>query len=308
MNLQYLKYAVEVASRGSINKAAEALYMDQSNISRCIKDLESSLGISIFERSSRGIKVTPKGEEFLKYAKNVLAQVDAIENMFLNDAAEKTRFSVSAPRAGYVCDAFTTFASALPESEAAETVYTETDAQNTVKNVLEANYGLGIVRYAERYDKYYKAMLADKGLACELIAEFRYELLTSAKSDLAEKDDVTFADLKEKTEIATAELVASPFSLTDAAKDDFPQTDRRVCVYERASLYELLDKNPDSFAWSSPLPAKTLERYGLVMKKCAENKKVYKDLLVYKKDYEFTESDKAFITELCRTKREIFKK
>ena len=82
MNLLYLKYAVEVAASGSINKAAEKLYMDQPNLSRCIKDLETSLGVSIFARSARGMKVTPEGEEFLKYAERILKQVDTVENMF----------------------------------------------------------------------------------------------------------------------------------------------------------------------------------------------------------------------------------
>ena len=106
MNLQYLKYAVEVANSGSINKAAEKLYMDQSNLSRCIKELESSLGVNIFERSSRGVKISPQGEEFLKYAKNILKQVDTLENMFRSDFAEKKKFSISVPRASYVGEAF----------------------------------------------------------------------------------------------------------------------------------------------------------------------------------------------------------
>ena len=79
MNLQYLKYAVEVANSGAINKAAEKLYMDQSNLSRCIKELESSVGVNIFERSSRGVKISPHGEEFLKYAKNILKQEEQME-------------------------------------------------------------------------------------------------------------------------------------------------------------------------------------------------------------------------------------
>ena len=49
-----------------------------------------------------------------------------------------------------------------------------------------------------------------------------------------------------------------------------------------------------------------LRRFGLVQKTCSENHKVYKDLIIYKKDYHLTELDRAFITELCRVKRELF--
>ena len=79
MNLLHLKYAVEVEKTGSINKAAENLYMNQPNLSRAIKELENSIGITIFERSARGMSITAEGEEFLRYAKKIISQVDEIE-------------------------------------------------------------------------------------------------------------------------------------------------------------------------------------------------------------------------------------
>ena len=127
MNLLYLKYAVEVAASGSINKAAEKLYMDQPNLSRCIKDLETSLGVSIFVRSARGMKVTPEGEEFLKYAERILKQVDTVENMFRKNYAEKKRFSISVPRASYISDAFASFSCTLNSESGFEIFYKETN-------------------------------------------------------------------------------------------------------------------------------------------------------------------------------------
>ena len=62
MNIQYLKYAIEVEKNKSISKAAKNLYMGQPNLSRAIKELEDSLGIIIFERNSKGITVTPHGD------------------------------------------------------------------------------------------------------------------------------------------------------------------------------------------------------------------------------------------------------
>ena len=162
MNLLYLKYAVEVAASGSINKAAEKLYMDQPNLSRCIKDLETSLGVSIFVRSARGMKVTPEGEEFLKYAERILKQVDTVENMFRKNYAEKKRFSISVPRASYISDAFASFSCTLNSESGFEIFYKETNSLRAIRNILEADYRLGIIRYAEQYDKYYKDMMEDR--------------------------------------------------------------------------------------------------------------------------------------------------
>ena len=74
--------------------------------------------------------------------------------------------------------------------------------------------------------------------------------------------------------------------------------DKRIYVFERASQMELLSRLPNTFMWVSPTPAKMLERYGLVERKCSENKKVYKDVLIYRKGYRFSELDERFIAEV----------
>jgi len=81
MNLVHLKYAVEVAETGSINKASEKLYVSQPNLSRAIKELEASLGVTIFDRSAKGMVLTPDGEVFVRYARSILRQIDAIEEV-----------------------------------------------------------------------------------------------------------------------------------------------------------------------------------------------------------------------------------
>ena len=58
MNTQHLKYAVEVERTGSITQAADNLYMAQPNLSKAIKELEDTLGISIFRRTSKGVVPT----------------------------------------------------------------------------------------------------------------------------------------------------------------------------------------------------------------------------------------------------------
>lgn len=55
MNLLHMKYAIVIAETNSINKAAELLYVGQPTLSRAVKELESSLGVTIFERSAKGM-------------------------------------------------------------------------------------------------------------------------------------------------------------------------------------------------------------------------------------------------------------
>ena len=157
MNLLHMKYAVEVAETGSINKAAEKLYVGQPNLSRAIKELETSLGVSIFDRSAKGMFLTADGEVFIRYAKAILKQVDAVEGMFGKGMVSKKRFSVSVPRASYITDAFAKFSKLLDPDEDIEIFYKETNSMRVIKNILQEDYKLGIIRYAENYDKYYKS-------------------------------------------------------------------------------------------------------------------------------------------------------
>ena len=304
MNILHLKYAVEVAKAGSLSKAAEALYMNQPNLSRAIKELEASLGITIFGRSAKGVYVTPEGEEFLGYARKILSQIDEVEAIYKSGAPVRQRFSISVPRASYISAAFAQFSKRLGP-ERAEIFYKETNAMRVIRNILTADYKLGILRYASNYDKYFKEMLDEKGLTVELVTEFHYVLLMNEKHPLAGKETISFADLRPFIEIAHADPYVPSLPLATVKKEELPDDiDRRIFVFERASQYDLLQQNPETFMWVSPAPEDTLRRYGLVQRACPENQKVYRDMLIYRKDYKLTELDQDFITELCKARRQ----
>ena len=273
------------------------------NVSRSIKELETDFGITIFERTQNGTKLTPEGEEFINYAKGVLRQIDEIERIYKTGASKKQKFSISVPRACYISEAFANFSKSLSK-EAAEVFYKETNSQRTIHNMTEHDYKLGIIRYAENYDKYFKSMLEEKGFQYELVTEFTYSLIMSADNPLAKKEVITFDDLTDYIEIAHADPYVPSMPLSKVVKEELPDNiDRRIFIFERASQFDLLSLNPETFMWVSPAPQSLLERYNLVLKKCADNKKVYKDVLIYKNGYKLSKLDRQFITELCESKR-----
>ncbi|MBQ8332397.1 MAG: LysR family transcriptional regulator [Clostridia bacterium] len=303
MNILHMKYAVEVAKSGSLNKASEVLLIAQPNLSRSIKELEYDLGIVIFDRTSRGMTLTPEGEEFINFAKGILAQIDQVEKYYKDNSARKQKFSISVPRACYISEAFAEFSKSLTK-EPAEIFYKETNSQRTIRNILENNYNLGIIRYAEHYDKYFKDMLESKGIGYELVTEFRYHLMMSAESPLAQKEHITFDDLSGLIEIAHADPYVPSMSLSKVMKEELPDNvERRIFIYERGSQFDLLSRNPETFMWVSLVPPSVLDRYQLVEKECVNNTKIYKDVLVYRNGYKLSMLDKQFITALCEARR-----
>ena len=303
MNLLHMKHALEVAKAGSLSKASEVLLIAAPNISRSIKELEADLGITIFDRTQNGMKLTPEGEEFLEFSKSILGQIDQVENYYKKGHPKKQTFSISVPRASYICEAFAEFSKSLSK-DAAEIFYKETNSQRTINNMLNHDYKLGIVRYAENYDMYFKTMLEEKGFTYELITEFTYKIIMSKDSPLAKLDTISSDDLVDYIEIAHADPYVPSMPISKVVKEELSDDiDRRIFVFERTSQFELLSRNLETFMWVSPIPKSLLERYDLVQKECSENRKIYKDLLIYKNGYKLSKLDRQFITELCESKR-----
>lgn len=308
MNILHLKYAVEIEKSKSISKAAEKLFMAQSNLSRAIKELESSIGITIFNRTSKGISVTPDGEEFLQYARRIIAQVDEVEEMYKNGRKPKQEFSVCVPRAGYIALAFSDFAKRISTGLPAGIYYNETDSISAVNNLTTEECDLAIVRYQAIFDRYYRSLFADKKLCSEVIADFSYILIMSEKNPLTKKDNIELRDLSDYIEICHADPYVPSLPSVEAKKTELSEyVDKRIYVYERASQFELLEKVPNSFMWLSPMPEDMLKAHNLVVKNCSENVRTYRDVLLYRQNYKLSELDKAFITDVCEAKRKYIK-
>ncbi|HOQ15995.1 MAG TPA: LysR family transcriptional regulator [Defluviitaleaceae bacterium] len=306
MNLQYLRYALEVEKTGSISKAAENLLMSQPNLSRAIKELEESLGITIFKRTSKGVSATYQGEEFLSHAKRILSQVDEVEAMYKNRKANKQRFLISVPRASYIACAFINFINKIDINQDTEIYYKETNSLRAINNILQADYKLGIIRYQTSFEQYFNSMLYEHGLASREILSFNSVLLLSKEDPLARKDKIEPSDLRGYIELAYPDPYVPSLPLTDARKAEHSKcVEKRIYIFERASKFDLLKNIKNSFMWVSPMPQELLDLHQLVQKPCKFNKKIYKDVLIYRKDYYLSDLDQAFIDEIDKMKEKI---
>ena len=172
MNIQHLRYAVEVEKTRSITEAAENLYMSQPNLSRAIRELESDLGISIFDRTPKGIVPTAQGEEFLHYARSILSQFDEMAERYQKKEQTGAILRLSVPRSSYIASAFERFAQLADPELTLD--YKETNALRSIRNVAEDGYDLGIVRYQADYDRYFTDIFREKNLQYRELWSFRY--------------------------------------------------------------------------------------------------------------------------------------
>ncbi|WFR59272.1 LysR family transcriptional regulator [Anaerocolumna sp. AGMB13025] len=306
MNTLYFKYAIEVERLGSITQAADNLYMAQPNLSKAIKELEDSLGISIFKRTSKGVIPTQKGSEFLIYAKNVLAQIDKMEALNTTDDTNRQCINMSIPHGTYIADGITNFVSALDQNKEININIKETNSMEAINNIIYDKFDIGIIRYQSVYENYFLDYLADKNFCNDLIWEYELLALMSTHHALASVKEVHFSDLNDSMEIMHGDITIPYISSGESKKSkEATQLDKRIYVYERSIQFDLLSRIHNTFMWVSPIPKKLLERYDLTQRKCSVPNHQYKDVLIYPKGYKFTSLDKKLIDKIYEAKNEV---
>lgn len=306
MNMIHLRYAVEVAKCGSLGKAAEVLLVAQSNLSRSIKGLEDELGIVLFQRSGKGMTLTQEGQQFINYAQSVLDQLDKIETLYRANSPQVQKFSISVPSSGYIRDAFRQFSDAV-DAEYAEVFYQETNLLQVIDNIIKQDYRLGILRYPEKQDSYFRNVLKEKRLTGEWIISFRHLLLMHRDHPLAKKEKLCQEDLRDYIELVQYDS-AFTNELASSIKSTgmFGSRHHKVFVCSSTDQFDILSGNPKAFMWAAPESERILARYNLVQKECSDHEIVYRDMLIHRENYELTDLDNRFITDLCQSKREYF--
>ncbi len=295
MNILHLKYAVEVEKTSSLNKAAENLFVSQPNLSRAVKELEETLGITIFKRTSKGMFPTEQGEEFLQQARGILAHIAEVESMYSHDAQEEQNFSVSVPRVSYIGDAFTRFVSSLDHSKHIDIRYKETNSIKAVNSILQSDYRLAIIRFRCEFEPYFDTMLYEKGLVKKVVSEFSHNVLISERNPLSQKEVLTSTDLEPLVQLSHGDPYVPGMPISDVKKAELDRKiEKRICIYERASQFELLSQMPDCYMMVSAVPEHILKKHGLKIVRSAEIIP-YKDVLIHKKEYSLTSLDKRFL-------------
>ena len=105
MTLQQLHYAIVISETGSMNKAAEVLYIAQPSLTSAMKELEKEIGITIFNRSGKGVSLTADGIEFLTYARQIYQQYETLQEKYTGGAVKK-KFGVSTQHYSFAVKAF----------------------------------------------------------------------------------------------------------------------------------------------------------------------------------------------------------
>ena len=144
MTLQQLRYAIGIAETGSFNKAAEKLYISQPSLTAAIKDLEDELNILIFNRTSRGVKLTSEGEEFVAYARELYHHYESVLDKYGKIGKRKKKFGVSTQHYSFAVKSFVETVK-LFDTDKYEFAIRETRTKEVIEDVASFKSDIGIL-------------------------------------------------------------------------------------------------------------------------------------------------------------------
>ncbi|MCQ2539485.1 MAG: LysR family transcriptional regulator [Acetatifactor sp.] len=194
MTLTQLQYVVTIADTKSMNKAASLLYVSQPALSGAIKELEEELATQIFIRSNKGIILTTEGEEFLRYARQMVELGNLVEERFVSKSIAKKKFSVSMQHYSFAVEAFIELAKGFEVGEYELAVH-ETKTHEVIDNVKNYRSELGVIYIDDFNEKAILKILDENELEFVPLYDCGISVFLSKNHPLAGRDKIAMEEL-----------------------------------------------------------------------------------------------------------------
>lgn len=196
MTLTQLRYVIAIANAGSMNEAARNLFISQPSLSSTVKDLEEEIGVELFRRSNRGIFVTPEGEEFLGYARQVVEQYELMESKYISKRPSKKKFSVSTQHYTFAVDAFVEMVKQFGMDEYEFAIH-ETKTYSVIENVKNFKSEIGILYLNDFNSKILTKLFHEFNLEFHELLKCSIYVYMWKGHPLADREEIELSELLE---------------------------------------------------------------------------------------------------------------
>lgn len=238
MTLQQLKYAIEIAKCGSINIAARKLFITQPSLSNAIRELETELNISIFQRTNRGISVSVDGAEFLGYARQVVEQTELLEKRYFNTKPSAQHFSVSTQHYAFSVNAFVNLIKEYGNNEY-EFSLRETKTYEIIDDVKNLRSEIGVLYLNEFNSKILNKLFKENNLKFTKLFVAKPHVFISINNPLSKQKVVTVEDLRDYPYLCFEQGEYNSFHFSEEILSTLSHK-KNIKVSDRATLFNLL--------------------------------------------------------------------
>ena len=237
MTLQQVLYALTIQECGSMNKAAEKLYIVQPTLTSAIQELENEVGITIFMRTNKGVIVTPEGEEFLNDIRGFYRQYDIVMQKYSGEGNYKRKFGVSTQHYTFAVRAFVDMAKQYDMNDF-DFALRETTTMDIINDVSSLKSEVGILYINERNKRAMNKLFVEHGLEFHTLIKCRAFVYLWKDHPLASQDSISIEDLQEYPCMFFEQRDQNEFLAEEILSENFyPKTLR---VTDRSTMLNLI--------------------------------------------------------------------
>lgn len=299
MTLQQLKYIIKIAQTGSMHIAADELYITQPNLSKSVKELEAEMGITIFQRTNKGVILTDEGTRFLSYARQVIEQSDLLEEVYKKDEGVKRSFAISSQHYAFVVNAFVELVERLGR-DSYEFSLRECKTHEIIEDVRNGRSEIGVLYLSNFNQDIIRKVIDNNGLSYEPLFEAKPHIFISKSHPLAKKDSVSLIDLKEYPRFTYDQGIYNSFYYSEELHS-MEAAKKNIVVSDRATLFNLL-RGLDGYTISSGIMSTKLNGDDIISIPLESNEKM-ELIYIYDADKPFKEITKQYISILKTMKK-----
>ena len=238
MTLQQLKYVTTIANIGSIREAAKRLFVSQPSLTKAIKELEKEMGITIFDRTNKGITVSKEGERFLGYARQVLEQAALLEEQYKSQSGGKKQFSVSTQHYSFAVNAFVELLKGA-EIDQYDVSLRETQTYEIIDDVAHMKSEIGLLYYNDFNRPVLEKLIHTNELTFTELFTAHPHIFIGKTHPLAHKEVVSMDELEEYPYISFEQGDHNSFYFSEEIFSTVVRP-KHIRVRDRASLFSLL--------------------------------------------------------------------
>lgn len=195
MNIDQLRYFVEIIKYGSFSKASQAIYVSQPSISISIRRLEEEVGATLILRNNKGLMLTKEGEEIYKYAKIILEQVDNIKKT--SEITDTSSFRIITTNYSPVMEAFVKLCAEYESKTKIEFNIKNDDLMGVIESVYNLESDLGILLINSQSLELCESILKTNNIDFFKLYNVPVNVNISSTHPLASKDPFPFEELKD---------------------------------------------------------------------------------------------------------------
>ena len=238
MTLMQLNYIITISETGSLNKASELLYVSQPSLTSAVKELEKELGITIFNRSGKGVTLTNDGAEFLLHAKEIYGQYQTVMEKYGKGGSYKKKFGVSTQHYSFAVKAFVDMVKSYDMSQY-EFAIRETKTRDVINDVSTMRSEIGVLYLNQFNEAVIRKELQNHELVFTPLFTAKPHVFVSTANPLAAKDAISLEDLAPYPRLSYEQGAHNAFYFSEEILST-RESKKDIVVRDRATLFNLL--------------------------------------------------------------------